>query len=204
MGDGNAPFKARAGQQESGDELRGTRGVDSDLTAFRYPVRAHTKGQAIAIHLHAELAQRVQSGGHGAGVGLLVAVDKHGAVRQGSYRWDKAHDRAGQAAVHRGTLKRAGGDVDILAFVLEAHAHRFQGLFHQLRIAGDQRRAQGRRAIGQRCKNEGAVGNRLRARHVLGPRNGACRLRGGPRLRHIVHNRGHVRKIRSFYRVPSR
>ena len=166
-------------------------------------MRAHAKRQAIAVHLDAELAQCIQGGGHGAGVGLLVAVDKHGAVRQGRNRRDKAHDRAGQAAVHRGTLKRAWGDVDILAVVLEAHAHRFQGLFHQLRIARDERRAQGRRAIGQRRQNESAVGNRLRARHVLGPRNGACRLRGGPWLRHIVHNRGHVRKIRSFYRVPS-
>ena len=165
-------------------------------------MRVHGKGQAIAVHLYAKLAQRIEGGGHGAGVGLLVAVDKHGAISQGCNRRDKAHDRAGQAAIHRGALERAWGDVDVLAVVLEAQAHRLQRLFHQLRIPRDQRSAQGRGAIGQRGQDEGAVGNRLRARHVLGPRNGACRLRGGPWLRHIVHNRGHVRKIRSFYRVP--
>ena len=204
VGELDALGKACPAEQQAGDELGRTGSIDGDLPAFWHVVGGHRKGKAIAFYINAEAAQRIQRRGHGAVIGLLIAIDAHRAIRQRRDRWHKAHHGAGQPAIHRGTVQLSRLDVDIGPLMGEANPHGAERILHQLRIARYQRGVQDRRGISQRGQDEGAIGNRFRSWHLVFPRNGAGSQRGGPRLRHSVHNRGHVRKIRSFYRVPPR
>ena len=101
---------AAPGQQQTGDELRRRRRVDLHSAAGNRSAAAHRERQAVAVDVHAEAAKRVQQRRDRPDAGLLVAVEPDGLRAHRRYRWQEAKHRAGQTAIHGGTVLRGDGD----------------------------------------------------------------------------------------------
>ena len=176
----------RRGEQQSGDELAGGRGVDDDLAAGHLAGALHGQRQPAAgrrrrCGRRGRAAPR-PAGRAGRTRALRVAVEGDlPSASPASGGTNRMTVPAGPTSTWAGPRSGCGPDQPALVVLGgDVGAQRPQPAGHQLGVAGAQRVAQRRGAVGERAEHQGPGGQRLGAGQPQRRRDRVGRGRRGP------------------------
>ena len=173
-----------AGQQQRRDKLAGLGCVDRCRSSWHRAGPVDDERQTVAALIvdgDTQRPQRRQDGAHRPLAGALVAVELDPTLGERGDRGDETHHGPGQATIDRGRpAQPARRDRPVGAVVVDPYADGAQRVRHQFGVTGPQGPAYPGPPVGEGGEDEGAVGDRLRAREPHRARDGTGRIGCGP------------------------